>query len=809
MSTPLKNANPGFITDDTVNIKRYLSLFISNWYWFAVTLFISLSIAYGVNRYSEQVYTVSSTLLIKDDQMGGGISGTDAFIPGGEFFKSRQNLKNEMGILKSFTLNKRVIDSLPEFHIIYVAIGRRNIVENRQYENTPFIVIPETGNSQPPGKLFIKISSENVYEIQTSENSEKKDMKFGDLFDENGFSFRILKRNPDSFGYNKDLSNKYYFWFANLVELANQYRSNLSITPIEEDASLVYLSLSGPVSKQEADYLNMLMELYIKQGLEFKNETAEKTIEFINGQLGIISDSLTTAEKNLEYFRFQNKLVDISREGVLIQTKLEKYESEKTDLALQRKYFDYLQSYLVSKNETGDIVSPTILGVTDPQVIRLVQELAVLQREKKQLSLNLTNNSTPLALIEEGIERKKMSLNENVNGAIENLNSSLDDVNNRISLVELDISKIPGTERQMINIQRKFDVNNSVYTYLLEKRAEAGIGKASNVSDNKIIDKANSFNSSIVKPKTQRNYLLAFMLGFLIPVFGIYIVDYLNNKIIDKSDIERGTDAPIIGYISHNEFKSEMPVKEKPGSTLAESFRSVRTSLKFFIKDNKTPVIAVSSTISAEGKTFISINLAIITASLGKRVLLIGLDLRKPRIHKVLGSENSKGLSLYLSGDLEYKDCIQQTEVTNLFYAPSGPIPPNPAELIETEMMKEFIEKAKKEFDYIIIDTPPVAIVTDALLIAPLVDMYLLVVRQGYTSKNTLELVEDFYKNGSLKNLGIILNDISLTGYYGYGLRYGYSMGSGYSYGYNYYGQYVYARYGYSEKGRDYYKDGE
>ena len=226
----------------------------------------------------------------------------------------------------------------------------------------------------------------------------------------------------------------------------------------------------------------------------------------------------------------------------------------------------------------------------------------------------------------------------------------------------------------------------------------------------------------------------------------------------------------------------------------------MRTNLKYFIKETQNPVISVSSTISSEGKTFISANLAAIIASNGKKVLLVGLDLRKPRIHKIFGINNDIGISNFLIGQEKFENIIFQTEVENLWYAPSGPVPPNPAELIDSPAMKEFIIKAKKQFDYIIIDTPPVALVTDALLVSPLTDFYIFVVRQRYTSKNTLELIEELHRNENIKSLGIVINDISLTGYYGYGLRYGYSAGYGYSYGYNYYGDYVYSRYGYSNQ---------
>jgi capsular exopolysaccharide synthesis family protein len=357
----------------------------------------------------------------------------------------------------------------------------------------------------------------------------------------------------------------------------------------------------------------------------------------------------------------------------------------------------------------------------------------------------------------------------------------------------------------MINIQRKFDINNTVYTFLLEKRAEAGIAQASNVPDNRIIDEAGYFSSIRIKPRESRNRMLAILLGILIPLISIIAIDYLNNKIIDKKDIERGTRTPIIGAISHNSLKTEMPVVRNSGSTLAESFRSVRTNLKYFIKEIKNPVISVSSTITAEGKTFISANLAAIVSMTGKKVLLIGLDLRKPRIHKIFGVVNEKGISNYLIGEEKFEDVVIKTEVENLWYAPSGPIPPNPAELIDSYAMTEFIKMAKERFDFIVIDTPPVAIVTDALLISSITDFYLFVVRQRYSSKNTLELVQELYENQNINKIGIVINDISLSGYYGYGLRYGYSLGYGYNYGYNYYNQY--GKYGYAKSADGYYTE--
>jgi tyrosine-protein kinase Etk/Wzc len=806
-----QNMNPpnhNLLPDDNIDIKRYLSLFISNWYWFAFALLLALGFAYAKNRYSDKIYTISSTLLIKDDQLGGGTTELGNIFPGVNAFKNEQNLKNEIGILKSFMLNYRTMLELPSFHVSYISIGKRGIVESRIYSNAPFKVIYDSLNNQTLGlPITIKILSTLNYKIEIDGKTNfTKVLSFGERFNEMGFNFKIISQ-PGILTFNPGESNKYYFYFNDPSELANQYRSSLSVTPIDKDATLVTLSIDGFVPDQEADYLNKLMEVYLQQGLDVKNQKAEKTIEFINGQIGSISDSLRKAEGSLESFRLSNKIIDLSKEGTLIQNRLESYENENTSLLLQKKYYLYLQEYIKIKNTTGDIVSPGVMGVTNGSLERMVEQLAALQQEKSKLKINISEDLPAVTLIDNSIKDVKSMIAENIGSSMKSLENAIKDSELRIKEVEAEINKLPGTERKLINIQRKFDLNNTVYTYLLEKKAEAGIARASTVSDNRIIDRAESFNSSMVSPKFRQNYIMALTFGLLIPIILILLIDYLNNKIIDKKDVVRGTDAPVIGYISHNQYKSDIPVSAKPGSTLAESFRSVRTSLKYFIQEKEKPVIAVSSTISSEGKTFISINLATIIAMLGKKVLLVGLDLRKPRIHKVLETETGKGMSTYLCGDNKFEEIIQSTTIENLFYAPAGPVPPNPAELIETEKMKDFIEQAKKEFDYIIIDTPPIAIVTDALLIAPYVNMYLLVVRQRYTSKNTLELIQELYKNGTLKNLGIVINDINLSGYYGYGLRYGYSMGYGYSYGYNYYNQENYGRYGYSDKSKGYYTE--
>jgi tyrosine-protein kinase Etk/Wzc len=804
--------NPGnfnLIIDDNIDIKRYISLFISNWYWFAISLFLAMTAAYGINRYSEKIFTVSSTLLIRDDQIGSMNSNAESVIPGGDIFRSRQNLNNEMGILKSFRINDSVMKKLKDFHIVYMSVGRRGIVESQMYRSCPFKVIFDSLELQPKGvKVGIEILSDSTYNIELNGGLKFKDeTKFRKRFLKFGFDFYIVPRYAGKEIFNNSSSNKYYFYFVEPDNLANQYRDKLSVEPIAKDASIVTLSVSGLDPIQEADYLNRLMEVYIGYGLEYKTKTAELTIKFIDEQVKIISDSLFKAEKKMEKFRLDNNFVDLSSKAALVQNKLEKLENEKTSFELQLQYYDYLSEYLNLKKATGEIISPSVMGITDGALLELVSELSAMQKEKEKLNFNLEGNQLAPEFMDRQIDKTREALKENIRNSIASLKLLINESARKISVVDTAINKLPPMERELIGIQRKCDLNNTVYTYLLEKRAESGIARASNIPDNRIIDTASPYSSAQIRPKTKFNLTIALILGLILPMGGIALIDFFNDKVIDRKDVEGKTKVPVIGFISHSDVKGEIPVIEKPSSSLAESFRSIRTAIKYFIGSNERPVIAVSSTISSEGKTFISINLAAITAMLGKKVLLVGLDLRKPRINKVLQFEDSPGMSTYLSGNCKYEDIIRPTQINNLFYAPSGPIPPNPAELIETEYMKFFIESAKKEFDYIIIDTPPVAIVTDTLLLAPYADLNLFIVRQRYTARNTLEMIEQLSKKGDLHNLAIIINDISLSGYYGYGMRYGYSSGYGYSYGYNYYGKGYYGRYGSNEGAKGYYAE--
>jgi capsular exopolysaccharide synthesis family protein len=766
---------------DDIDLMRYVSLFLSNWLWIGAALFLALGIAYVVNRYAQRVYNVKSTLLIKEQQTSGAVASMDQIFAG-DIYNPYPNLEDEVAILKSYTLNRRVIEELPEHHIAYVPVARHGIQWQRTYMASPF-VLTRLEENQPVGKIItIRISGPDTYRLELStdkkktEDYEDHEFKVGEPVTFDGFNFVLAMRDSTR---QLIAGQKWHVWFESPDNLVNTYRSRLKIEPVEEYARVFTLSFDAYSPQQGAEYLNKLMEMYILQGKEWKSRAADNTIDFIDAQLGLISDSLRLAENTMEDFRQNNRFIDLTLEGTLVLQRLEKYEGEKNILGLQMQYYEYLIEYLDARNENESIISPSVMGITDPVLVKLVGELASVQHQKKQMVFTVKESQPQIQLITKQIEDAREALKENVLSAINQLELSISNVNQRITAVEKELGRLPGTERRLIGIQRKFDLNNSVYTYLLERRAEAGIAKASQITDNRIIDQAMIQNSTRIKPQEMRNYLTAVLLGIIIPMILIVIFDLINNKIIGRHDIERLTKAPIIGFISHSDYHVEDPVARKPGSTLSESFRAVRTSLAFYTGQTKCPVIIISSPVSGEGKTFVSVNLATIISMMNKKVLIVGLDLRKPRVHAILKAGNGSGMSQYLSGGATFEEVIAKTEIENLWFAPSGPVPPNPAELIGSPKMTEFISRARNEFDTIIIDTPPVGIVTDALLLSQMANVSLFVVRQRYTTRGSVQLLDEIYRRGEMSNVAILVNDISSSGYYGYGLRYGYSLGYG------------------------------
>ncbi len=424
------------------------------------------------------------------------------------------------------------------------------------------------------------------------------------------------------------------------------------------------------------------------------------------------------------------------------------------------------------------------MGIEDAMLNSLVTRLSDLHAKRALILLSVREKSPQIKQLNREIENTRNALLENVRNIVKSTRIAIEGLDKQIAKVEKEMKMLPKTERELLNYKRRFTLNDNIYTFLLQKRSEAGIALASNVSDHRVLDKAKPENTVKVSPNAKLNYFIGILLSFLLPIGFISFKDFFNSKITDEYSVEDHTTIPIIGYVTHQKTTKKGTVYDTPKSSIAEAFRAIRTNLQFLLVDHDdVPVIGVTSSIAGEGKTFCSTNIAAIISMSNKRTLVVGMDLRKPQTHNQFDISNAKGLSNYLIHDATFEEIVIPTHIPKLYITPAGPIPPNPSELIETDRMKNFFAEAKKHFDVIILDTPPVALVTDAIIISRYTDTMIFVIRHNYSDKHALRFINSLYEQDKLPNLSLLINDIRIPQYvanYNYAYGYGYKSGSGY-----------------------------
>jgi len=469
--------------------------------------------------------------------------------------------------------------------------------------------------------------------------------------------------------------------------------------------------------------------------------------------------------------------MDLSAQGQSIIGQVTLLENERARLNLEANYYDYLADYL-AKDATGEVpIVPITMGITDPGLTRIVEELAELQG---QLTLTGAGERNPLQRnLEQRVRSAKSTLSETLNGLRRANSLARSENQEQINKANAQASALPVTERQLLGIERKFRLNDELYTFLLETRAEQEMQKASNRADSEIIDPADARFSTVVSPNRMKLLLMAVFGGFALPLSLIFL-GFLFNKKLKEEDIRDMTDIPVVGNIPHSGDKFNTVVFDNPNSAIAESFRLVRSKMQFFTKDAKAPVILVTSSMPEDGKTFAAINIASVYSLLNKKTVLVGFDLRKPKIFQDFGLSNEKGVSTWLIGQDKMQDIIQNTRFENLSVISAGPIPPNPSELTALGKTEELFSYLRERYDYIIVDTSPIGLVSDTYYLASMADTVLLVVRPGRTLKELFDRTLMEIRSSNTKGVGLLVNDIqSGSGHYGYGEKYGYTTDKG------------------------------
>tara|TARA_R100001015_G_C4634464_1_gene201013 strand:- start:4277 stop:6430 length:2154 start_codon:yes stop_codon:yes gene_type:complete len=712
-------------------------------------------------------------MLVKDEYSSWG---QEYFLPGMELVSGRNRLVNEIGIIRSFPLMRKVANRL-DHPIDYYKVG--NIKTTELYPGSDFRVELQKGKAT--GSYYIDFPKEGVYRISQikEELTEAETKALDSSYSTGDLEFKIVVKSNSVYS-----SESYFFQFVSIDNLARNLQGSIGIDVENQESSILILSHSGTTPAKSIDFLNTLMETYIDWGVEQNNTIATNTIKFIDYQLREIADSLVLTEFRLEQFQKRNfKDRIFVEEDVNNLKRVFDLEELQTQRAVQKEYYAALMKTVKQKDFTA-FPSAAVFGFQDPNIDRMISILMEAIAIEKERALALKSNSLLAERANDEVEARKKDLYEVAKSNLDQVTKLIDSLKIEIQREEEKVLKIPKEQREFLKLQRRNKILGDLYTFLLNKRSEASIAKASNVEKAQILDYASPFRVRFLGPKPASIFGFSIFFGILFPAFLILLIYVLNNKIVDQSELESFTSIPILGSIFlKKDLNNNIIVTDSLKSVMAEAFRSIRTKLNFMVPDKPSIKVLVTSSVSGEGKTFTSINLAAMYSASGKKTLLVGADLRRPKIYQDFGLKNEFGLSNLLIRKITLQDAIQVTKIPHLDLISAGPIPPNPAELIESEPMKELIQELESKYEVIIIDSPPLGLVTDALLLNQFVDATLYIVRHNYTKKTYLENINQLYEERSITNIGIVVNAVKPKSSIG---KYG-SYGYGYGYGYGYY----------------------
>ena len=783
-------ADEGIITieEQGIDLKKWLTLFLRNWGLFFICVIIALCGAAVLLMFTPSQYELSTSILVNKEN-----NPLDkAQIFSSAFYSDPYQLENEKGVLNSKSVTRKAIRSL-DFDVKYFV--KHRFYKAELYKNTPFTVEIESSNLQPLGVyftlrfindtlLYVQGEGEEVilHDFATSEDQGvipefhfEDTVKFGEIIGNSYCRFSILP----GFNYLSDynLDRNFYFKFCSEQELIKAFRN----FKIENDRGSSILNVSFRYSNpaKAKDFLNKLISEYLRRGVERDNKIASATIEFIDKQLIEIVDSLTLSGEKLQDFRSSQKVMDIGFQAEKVYSKLEGLEAQKAKLLVKKRYFNYLMEELQSKSDVHDLVAPTTLDINDPVLNSLIIELAELYAERSEVSFNSIKDNPYLRSLEARIDDTRRKLLDAADNVLEATDITLEDAEAQIAVAERTMNRLPRNQQQLLNIERKFKLNDELYTYLLTRRSEMEIFKASNLPENEILDLAEVSDARMVSPNIRLNLAIALMLGLFLPGAFLYFRETMNNKIRTREDIQRYTNHPLIGHVLDTKNTEFPAALREPNSVLTESYRTLRANLQFVIDESVPNVILVTSAIQGEGKSFTALNLASVYAFYGKKSILLDFDLRKSKIMQNLDIDMSAGLSNYLSRNASLDEVIYSNDELNFDLIHSGPVPPNPSELVASEMASEIIAELRKKYDIILIDSPPLGIVSDALMLYPYCDISLMVVRYNYTSADVFENLMLDLKTRDIDRINIVMNDVVIPR-----SRYGYSYGYGYGYGY-------------------------
>lgn len=768
-----------------IDIKYYLIKYFRYWPLYITCIFLGLIVTFLFHRYSVEEYEVQGSILIKQNS-----SPEMRILDRSNIFSGSYNLENDILLLTSKNL---VAEAIKELHFNVTYYASTNIKEVELYDQSPiYVEINPEFPQMETGEITITMINDHEF-VLTKEESGFFDFlnakaegpidqailnqtfRFDEPIETEQTSFVIHQKKQMKAG------DKLSFIIHNQLNVVDDYARAIVVRPINSYGTVLQVSMTTKVVEKGRDFVNSLMDAYIEYSLKEKNQMTENTLKFLDEQLYIVEDSLKDVEQRILNFKVKNKLLDINSEFGGVLGNIQSLENQVQSIDFQLQYYQSLQSYLVEKGKDySEILAPSLVGIQDGLLNSLVNSLITISLDRRKLLASVNENHPNVQELDEQITKIRENIFENIKNLVQN---TKDQKNRLIGQLELEgnqFSKLPQAESDFMALNREFKLRENLYNYLLEKRAEAGIAKASNISDNSILDYARRGN--LIFPKKAQNYGLAFGIGLFLPLGLLLLYHYLNNKIVDQIQLKNVLRIPLLGTIGYSTKDTNLLVQEHPKSMVSESFRSLRSALFYIASEEKCKKILVTSSVSGEGKTFVSVNLASAIALSGKKTLLIGLDLRRPKISEYLGVKDQAGLSNFLVDKVTREEIIVKTDYENLYVVPSGPVPPNPAELLLKDKMSDFLESLNQEFDVVVMDTPPLGLVSETMDLLRFSDVNLYIVRQDYTHKKYLLMINDLYVNDQVDNIYAVFNGMKAgLDVYDFG---GYNYGYGYNYSY-------------------------
>ncbi|NPA36114.1 MAG: polysaccharide biosynthesis tyrosine autokinase [Chlorobi bacterium] len=766
--------------DGVFDFNRILKLVLRNWYLFLISLPLTLGAVYIYHRYTVPVYRATTSILLKSDRSG-SLSQSN-LIEGFGLSPEIRNIENQIFIIKSKKLVRKAIDLL-DFEVEYYRAGRMKDAEI--YHSSPFVVVFDSLHPQMLNvPFYISCLNKNSVKVEISTEGANtflygkdknagfvgtydftKTVKWGETVSTPYFSFKLKKLNNSVC----EQGGKFYFKFRSPDYIANVFRSRLSVGANSEGSSIMHISVTGTSPGKLVNFLDKLNIVIMENSLERKNDMATRSINFISSQLKKVSDTLENVQKKMLAFRKSNHFVVPSEYSQMMTDQYFEKEKKLNVLRIKKEYYLYIQRRLKEDAKSEDFMLPAISDETNGLVNQLVMELFTLKEEYETLTANADSPNPYISSLSQKIVIAESNLQVAIRQVLKNIELQEKELKDNLKVIVNEIKDIPELEKEYADIERNYKLNDAIYTFLLQKHSENQIAKASNTPDNEVID--SPYVSGIVSPNKKSNYSKAFMLGLLLPIALIFLKELLNTKVRGKEDLEHLQDKiPLLGVIMHNKAETQDVIHEQPHSVVSEAFRSLRTKIKFMSCQNDTWAITITSTNTGEGKTFCAQNLASAFSITGKKTVLLGFDMRKPRLSAIFDLSEKIGISSYLTNQAEFEDICYKTDYDNLFVVPSGAIPPNPSELISGEKTGQLFKLLRERFEVIIIDTPPIGLVADARILMDYSDCHLYVVRANYTNKEHMGYSLNNLLLENISHMGMILNDVSLKdkgyGYY-------------------------------------------